>query len=268
MSDKHKHLEPTLDNLLDIIRSLRAPDGCPWDRKQTPKSLKSCIVEEVAELLDAIDNDDQVNLLEELGDILMNIAFQAVLAEEAGHFTMREVLCEIIDKMIRRHPHVFSDIEVNSVEDVMKVWAKAKASEGKKEHGSVLDGVPRSLSALLTAREVQKKAAKYGFDWECQEQIVDKIDEEVTELKDAMRDGDEELIDEEIGDLLFSVVNLSRFRKRDSAEELLDGTIKKFRKRFNFIEEELAGQNVALEDASIELMEKLWNEAKRTNIIK
>jgi MazG family protein len=268
MSDKHKHLEPTLDNLLDIIRSLRAPDGCPWDRKQTPKSLKSCMVEEVAELLDAIDNDDQVNLLEELGDILMNVAFQAVLAEEAGHFTMREVLCEIIDKMVRRHPHVFSDIEVDSVEDVMKVWAKAKASEGKKEHASVLDGVPRSLSSLLTAREVQKKAAKYGFDWECQEQIIEKIDEEINELKEAVRDGDEGLIDEEIGDLLFSVVNLSRFRKRASAEDLLGDTIKKFRTRFNFIEDELTEQQISLEDASIEMMEQLWNKAKQTNILK
>ena len=255
-------MEPTLDSLVEIIRRLRAPDGCPWDRKQTSESLKLCMIEEVAEFLDAIDNEDHENLREELGDLLMNISFQVVLAEENELFNMRDVLQEIIDKMIRRHPHVFADVEVNSVDDVMQVWAKAKAAEGKEAKKSILDGIPRNLSSLLTAREVQKKAAKVGFDWEHQEQILDKIDEEVAELKEAMAHGDEAHIDEEIGDLLFSVVNLSRFRKRSSAEDLLNASVKKFRSRFSYIEENLTAQNIKLEDASIELMESLWNQAK------
>ena len=260
---EHEHMEASLDSLVEIIRRLRAPDGCPWDRKQTFESLKICMIEEVAEVLDAIDNEDHTNLCEELGDLLMNITFHAVLAEENGLFKMQDVLREIIDKMIRRHPHVFADVEVDSVDDVMKVWMKAKAAEGKKEKESILDGIPRNLSSLLTAREVQKQAAKVGFDWECQKQILDKIDEEVAELKEAMTNGDEKHIDEELGDLLFAVVNLSRFRKRNSAEDLLNDSVKKFRNRFRYIEKKLKTRNIKLEDASIELMEKLWNEAKK-----
>ena len=260
---EHENMEASLDSLVEIIRRLRAPEGCPWDRKQTFESLKICMVEEVAEVLDAIDNVDHANLKEELGDLLMNISFHAVLAEENGLFCMQDVLREIIDKMIRRHPHVFADVEVNSVDDVMKVWMKAKAAEGKKEKESILDGIPRNLSSLLTAREVQKQAAKVGFDWERQEQILDKIDEEVMELKEAIANADDAHIDEEIGDLLFAVVNLSRFRKRNSAEDLLNDSVKKFRSRFRYIEKKLKAQNIKLEDASIELMEKLWNEAKK-----
>ncbi|MBU8902755.1 MAG: nucleoside triphosphate pyrophosphohydrolase [Victivallales bacterium] len=262
MSELH-HIKASLDSLVEIIRRLRAPDGCPWDREQTFESLKVCMIEEVAEFLDAIDNGDYDNLREELGDILMNITFHAVLAEENGLFNIQDVLRDIIDKMIRRHPHVFAGVEVNSVDDVMQVWMEAKAAEGKTAKNSILDGIPRSLSSLLTAREVQKKAAKIGFDWEHQEQIVDKIDEELAELKEAIANGDDAHIDEEIGDLLFAVVNLSRFRKRANAEDLLNASVKKFRSRFSYIEKNLSKQNIKLEDASIELMEKLWNEAKK-----
>ncbi len=262
MSEPH-HIKASLDSLVEIIRRLRAPDGCPWDREQTFESLKVCMIEEVAEFLDAIDNGDYENLREELGDLLMNITFHTVLAEENGLFTIQDVLRDIIDKMIRRHPHVFAGVEVNSVDDVMQVWMKAKAAEGKEAKNSILDGIPRNLSSLLTAREVQKKAAKVGFDWEHQEQIIDKIDEEIAELKEAIANGDDAHIDEEIGDLLFAVVNLSRFRKRPNAEDLLNASVKKFRSRFSYIEKNLSEQNIKLEDASIELMEKLWNEAKK-----
>jgi len=262
---EHEQMEASLDSLMEIIRRLRAPDGCPWDRKQTSESLKLCMIEEVAEFLDAIDNEDHENLREELGDLLMNISFHVVLAEENELFNMRDVLREIISKMIRRHPHVFADVEVNSVDDVMQVWAKAKAAEGKKAQKSILDGIPRNLSSLLTAREVQKKAAKVGFDWERQEQIIDKIDEEVAELKEAIHNGNEAHVDEEIGDLLFTMVNLSRFRKKSSAEDLLNASVKKFRSRFSYIEKNLEAQNIKLEDASIELMEKLWDQAKKTD---
>ncbi|MDD5698691.1 MAG: nucleoside triphosphate pyrophosphohydrolase [Victivallaceae bacterium] len=262
MAEHQPHPEPTFDNLVQVIRRLRSPQGCPWDRKQTFHSLKPCLAEEVAELLDAIDNEDYANLCEELGDILLNLISQTVIAEENGLFTMQDVLREIIAKIIRRHPHVFAGVEVESVDDVMKVWAQAKAAEGKAAPPSVLDGVPRHLSALLTAGKVQKKAAEYGFDWENQEQILDKIAEEVAELKAALTSGNDIHIDEEIGDLLFAVVNLSRFRKRSTAEDLLNASVRKFRKRFNYIEKELTAQNIQLEHASIELMEKLWNQAK------
>lgn len=258
----HQHLAPTLDSLLAILRRLRAPGGCPWDRKQTAESLKICLTEEVAEFLDAIDNRDYENLREELGDLFMNLAFQVIIAEEKQLFGIEEVFQEIIAKMLRRHPHVFADVEVESVDDVMHVWAKVKAAEGKAPPKSVLDGIPRSLSALLTAREVQKKAAKYGFDWERQEQILDKISEELAELAEALRQGDDAHVDEEIGDLLFAVVNLSRFRKRDCAEDLLHASIRKFRKRFGHIEDELNARGIKLEDAPLELMEELWRQAK------
>jgi len=157
-------------------------------------------VEEVYEFIDAVEENDSEMMKEELGDLCLHIVFQAQIAQEQGEFSMADALEEINKKLVRRHPHVFSDVEVDSVDDVMEVWKKAKAAEGKKEKESILDGIPRNLSSLLTAREVQKEAAKVGFDWEHQEQIVDKIEEEVAELKEAIANGDDAHVDEEIGD--------------------------------------------------------------------
>jgi MazG family protein len=257
-----KNLEPTAENLLKVMEKLRSPEGCPWDRKQTYQTLKRYLAEECAELMDAVDDEDPEGMCEELGDILMNVVFNAVIADEKGHFHFRDVLESIIAKMIRRHPHVFGDASVESADEVKLVWEDIKKAEKKPGRESLLDGVPRNLSALLSARAVQKKAALVGFDWDNQQQIVEKIEEELAEMKEAMACGHEEEVDEEIGDLLFSVVNLSRFRKRRTAEELLSDTVAKFRERFQFVESSLKAQGIPWEDASIELMEKFWQQAK------
>lgn len=259
----HEGIKPTTESLLTIMEKLRSPDGCPWDRQQTHQTLKHCLAEECAELMDAIDDAEPEAICEELGDILMIVVFNAVVAAEQGHFHLRDVLAGVIEKMIRRHPHVFGDEDIDSAEEVLRVWQKIKQTEKKPARQSLLDGVPRHLSALLAATAVQKKAASVGFDWTCQQQIVEKIDEELKELKDAVAVGREDEVDEEIGDLLFSLVNLARFRKRRSAEELLAATTRKFKRRFEYIEEHFEKSATGLEAASIEQLEALWQEAKR-----
>jgi MazG family protein len=194
----------------------------------------------------------------------MNIVFNCVIANEKGHFHFNDVLSGIIGKMIRRHPHVFGDTQVESADDVVVAWEKIKQREKKDAPvpESVLDGVPRNLSALLTARAVQRKAAKYGFDWSSEAQIVDKIAEELAELKDAMASGDQEHVDEELGDLLFAMVNLARFRDRTTPEALLNSATVKFKARFKYIEKELKACGKTLAEASLDEMEALWLQAK------
>lgn len=263
MSCDKREIAVSAAEMVEIMEKLRAPDGCPWDREQTHGSLKLFLAEECAELMDAIDAGDYDNMREELGDVLLNLVMNAVIADENGVFDFNDVMTELNRKLIRRHPHVFGNVVAENPEEVKKVWDEIKKDEKENaEPKSILDGVPRNLSALLWSEKIQRKAAKYGFDWECQEQILDKILEEVEELQDALRSGDEAEIDAEIGDLLFSVVNLARFRKRRTSEELLGGTIRKFTVRFKYIESELKKRNIDLKDAGIDLMEKLWQEAK------
>jgi len=251
--------------LVEVMEKLRGPDGCPWDKKQTHKTLKTYLVEECAELLDAIDDDKNEDICEELGDVLMHVVLNAVIAGEKGHFDINEVAKLSAEKMIRRHPHVFSDVTVNGSEDVVDLWEKIKKQEKKCPHkiNSLMDGMPRNFPALLRAEKIQKKAASVGFDWETPAQILEKIDEEVHELKEAFTSDKQENIDEEIGDLLFAVVNLVRFRKRASAEELLASANTKFIKRFKYIEQALSQKGKSLEEADIAEMEKLWQEAKK-----
>ncbi|MFA7230200.1 MAG: nucleoside triphosphate pyrophosphohydrolase [Victivallaceae bacterium] len=257
-----EEFDPTAEVLLKVMERLRSPDGCPWDREQTHQTLKLYLAEECAELMDAIDDEDPEAICEELGDILMNVVFNAVIAAENGQFHFRDVLASIIAKMIRRHPHVFAEENVKSSDEVLRIWEKVKKAENKPGRESVLDGIPRNLSALLSARTVQKRAARYGFDWTDQQQIMAKIEEELAELKAAIAGGNDTEVDEEIGDLLFSVVNLSRFRKRRTAEDLLSDTVRKFKYRFKYLERKLIEQGIGLEAASIEQMEYLWQEAK------
>lgn len=249
-----------IENLVSIMKKLRAPEGCPWDREQTHSSLKKCLMEECGELMDAIDEKNDHEMCEELGDILMNIILQANIAEERGVFTFADVTDMISEKMIRRHPHVFGEEKVRSSADVLGLWDRIKKEE-KKERKSVLDGIATHCPALLQAEKMQKKASKYGFDWSRQEQILDKIQEELDEVREALKEGNEEHVDEEIGDLLFAAANLSRFRKRASGEELLAAASRKFARRFRAIEEGLAAKNKTLEEASIEEMEELWDKA-------
>jgi tetrapyrrole methylase family protein/MazG family protein len=257
-SKQHK-----ISELVEVIRTLLSENGCPWDREQTHSTLKKFLIEECAELLDAIDDNDDEGICEELGDILMHIVFHSAIAEKEGRFSFDDVIEVVTAKMIRRHPHVFGTETAENADAVLDIWHKVKSEEkGDRGFTSVLDGIPRHMPALSRARDLQKKAAKVGFDWEKQEQVLEKIEEELEELKQAFASGDNSAIEEEIGDLLFAVVNFSRFRKGTPAEELLAKANEKFINRFRYIEQQLKKQGKTPDDASIEEMEFLWNKSK------
>jgi MazG family protein len=264
-------MSKTFDELVSVMSRLRAPGGCPWDREQTYASLAQYLLEEAYETFDAIQEADQTgdtrNLREELGDILLQVVFHSTIAAEKGDFTIDEVTGGVTQKLVLRHPHVFGDANLETARDVLDNWDTLKANErkasGKKEveADSLLDDVPIHFPALLEALKLTKKAAKVGFDWEDAEQIFDKLDEETGELKMAIEENDPGKIDEEIGDLLFVIVNLAR--KFDvEPETALKKTNRKFRRRFGFIERELKTRGKQLEESSLEEMDALWNESK------
>ncbi|MBO5763366.1 MAG: nucleoside triphosphate pyrophosphohydrolase [Lentisphaeria bacterium] len=255
-------LPPTLDSLVAILERLRAPGGCPWDREQTRETLSRCLAEECAEFLEAVDHKDIDSICDELGDLLMNVILQAVVAREQGDFTLADVFGNVNSKLVRRHAHVFGDATAETATDVLAVWEKIKSKEKNYHRTSVLDGVPCEMSSLNRAEKLQRKAAKVGFDWDSEAGIIAKIEEELAEFKEAWQKGDQDHADEELGDLLFAVSNLTRFRKRRTAEELLRSANDKFIRRFQFIEQELAAQNIAIADAGIDRMETLWQQAK------
>ncbi len=255
---------PTLESLLFILRKLRAPGGCPWDKEQTRRTLSRCLAEECAEFLDAVDRDDKDELLDELGDVLMNVVFQAVVAEEAGEFTPEDVLRNLNAKLIQRHPHVFGEVKVNNASEVTAVWEKVKREREGRVKESLMDGIPASLSALNRAEKLQKKAASAGFDWQDVSGILDKVREELDELEAELARGDEAAADDELGDIFFALSNLARFRKRGTSEELLRGTSARFEARFRYMESTLRREGLAVEEATPERREGLWNEAKRS----
>jgi MazG family protein len=268
-------MSKSFDELVSIMARLRAPGGCPWDREQTYASLSQYLLEEAYETFDAIHEADATghtaNLSEELGDLLLQVVFHSTIGAEKGDFTIDDVAAGVAQKLVLRHPHVFGDTKLEHAKDVLDNWDTLKANEraasGKevKDHDSILDEVPVHFPALLEALKVTKKAAKVGFDWKDTEQIFDKLDEEIAELKVAIGEGDTSHIDEEIGDLLFVVVNLAR-RLDIEPETALKKTNRKFRKRFRFIEDALAETGMSLEEASIETMDGLWNDSKSSNI--
>ncbi|WNB92025.1 nucleoside triphosphate pyrophosphohydrolase [Bacillus sp. NEB1478] len=244
--------------LKNVIARLRGPGGCPWDQKQTHVTLKKYLIEEAYEVLDAIDEEDDEAIAEELGDVMLQILLHAQIGEEEGFFAIEDVIEALTEKMIRRHPHVFGDVKAEDADEVVANWEAIKAKEkGKLERESLLDGVPTGLPAMQRAFQYQKKAAKVGFDWEDIEPVYDKIMEELKEFQDA--EGEEQL--KELGDILFSVVNLARFYKIDP-EEALNATNRKFYKRFNYIESSLKAKNLSFDDVSLEEMDRFWNEAK------
>ena len=252
-----------IDQVLEIMRQLRdTKRGCPWDREQTLPSLKPFLIEECYELLDAIDSGDVEKHKEELGDILLQVVFQTQLRQEEGKFTFDDVAALLAAKLIRRHPHVFGKVKVTGSKDVLTRWEAIKKKEKLSARRSVVDGVPRHLPALMKAHQVQSRAARVGFDWTAIHDVVAKVDEEIAEVKHALAQGDRERIREEIGDLLFAVVNLSRFQKMD-AEELLAGTVGKFVRRFQEIERRLHRKKKKLTDCSLAEMDKIWNDVKR-----
>jgi MazG family protein len=251
--------------LVGIMARLRAPGGCPWDREQTFDSIKPFTLEETYEVLDAIDRRNWKDLAEELGDFLLQAVFYAQMASEQDLFRIEDALDAINQKLIRRHPHVFGDETAQSADDVKKIWGEAKAAEkrgqGKAEEG-LLHSVPRALPALVEAQQIASRAAHVGFDWENSEQVIEKLHEELAELDEARRSAAQDELEDEMGDLLFVLVNLARFVKVDP-EQALRKTNAKFRKRFGFIERTLAERGKKLEDSNIQEMEALWQEAKK-----
>ena len=244
---------------------LRAPGGCPWDREQTFDSIKPYTLEETYEVLDAIDRRDWDELREELGDFLLQAVFYAQMAEEQKLFGIADALDTVNQKLVRRHPHVFGEESAETSGDVKRIWGEVKATERKnkgKEDDSLLASVPRAMPALVEAQQISSRAAGVGFDWENAEQVIEKLHEELGELAEARRGVSQGDLENEIGDLLFVLVNLARFVKVDP-EQALRRTNSKFRDRFSYVERKLAERGKKPRDSNIEEMEELWQEAKR-----
>lgn len=249
--------------LLGILRQLRSPEGgCPWDIRQRKEDISRYLIEEAYELVEAIEGSSPVHQCEEMGDLLFQILFLARISEEKGEFDISRVLQGIAEKMIRRHPHVFKGEVVETVGEVKANWERIKEElEHKKKPAGILSGVSKALPALIRAQRITEKAAEVGFDWERIGDVLLKIEEEIRELKGALESRKQPAVKEEIGDILFSVVNLSRFAGVD-AEEALRNTVEKFMKRFEFVEKELERQGKPVKGATLEEMDRLWDEAK------
>ena len=250
------------DRLLDLMRRLRAPGGCPWDAEQTHESLKRYLLEETYEVMEAIDSKSTKMLKEELGDLLLQTVFHTVIAEENGDFTMDDVLQVLCDKLVRRHPHVFSGLKIDSINDLVVNWENIKKVEKGDERISALSGVPPQLPALLHAQKITEKASRVGFDWDHVDSVFAKVLEELKELEETLITGDQERMEAELGDLLFATVNLGRFLSINP-EDALRKTISRFITRFNHVEDSLHAQGRTLQEASLEQMDSLWEEAKK-----
>ena len=251
-----------INDLLEIMRSLRAPGGCPWDAEQNHESIRKNLIEETYEVVEAIDKKDSGMLLEELGDLLMQVVFHAQMEDEKGVFNFDDVADGVCKKLIERHPHVFGEVEVSGVDDVLDNWdAIKRRKKGQKKGSEPMLSVPRELPALMRAAKIQQKASAVGFDWPDVSGAYDKIIEETQELRKAVESGVQDDVIEELGDLLFSVVNVSRFLKCD-AEEALTAASDKFINRFIRVEQLAKENGVDMEKASLEKLDKLWDIAK------
>ena len=259
-----KDVEQKFAELLDVMARLRSEAGCPWDKEQTHLSLKPCLLEETYELLDALDDGDPKILQEELGDVLLQVVFHSQIAAEEGRFTAADVISQLTEKLIRRHPYVFAGEPLpQDTAAVLKQRMQIKTSERKDgESRSALGNVPKAMPALARAQSITRRASHLGFDWSDIEPVWKKIQEEIDELKTAAASGDKTRAGEELGDLLFSVVNLARFLDVE-AEEALAGTIDRFTRRFHYIEARLHEADKRFEQTSLAEMDKLWEEAKR-----
>ncbi len=251
----------SFEELVSLMHTLRGPNGCPWDRDQTLGSLKPFIIEESYEVVDAIDRDDRPSLQEELGDFLLQAVFVAEITREEGSFDIEDAITAIHDKLVRRHPHVFGDVEARDAEQVLVNWEKLKNEERKAENKSLLAGVPQSLPALLKASRLTEKAARVGFDWRRAEDVFAKIEEEIGELREAVAEKESSRIHDEVGDLLFTIANIAR--KLDvNAEEALQTANRKFRRRFESMERAVRARGRNLDQLTLEEMDALWDEAK------
>ena len=254
----------SFESFAEIVAHLRAPNGCPWDREQTHETLRKHLLEESYEAITAIDSGDFADMREEFGDLLLQVVLQSQIANEEGQFNVNQVVHGIHSKLVRRHPHVFGDVKLDGVDGVLANWEKLKEKErkDKKQAKGLLDGVPAALPALSQAQEYQDRAARVGFDWPEIEGVLDKVKEEIEEIKDAETDFE---LASEIGDLFFALVNVARWKKVD-AESALRGTNFKFKKRFAHVEQGAKNLGRNLSDLSLEEMDELWNEAKNRGI--
>lgn len=246
-----------LEELINTVRILRSENGCQWDREQTHKSLKPNMLEEAYEAIDAIDNNDMKHLKEELGDVLLQVVLHSQIADEEKAFNIEDVAKELNEKLIRRHPHVFGNVEVNSTQDILNNWEQIKKQE-KTHRTSVMDGISKAQSALMSAQKISKKAVKVGFEWDCEETLYQCVFSEIKEFQDACKEKNTEHIEEEMGDILFAIVNLARWNKLDAEQALLKAN-KKFITRFKKMEK-LATK--PLEEYSFEEFDALWKQAK------
>jgi MazG family protein len=247
----------SFERLVKIMDDLR--EKCPWDKKQTIQTLRQLTLEETYELTDAITEENWKAIKEELGDLLLHIVFYAKIGSEQNQFTLGEVINGICDKLIVRHPHIYGDVQVNNEDDVKRNWEKIKLKEGKK---SVLSGVPKALPSLVKAMRLQEKAKQVGFEWENKEQVWEKVEEEVNEMKEAIKENDPKKVEEEFGDVIFSLVNFARFLNID-AENALEITNKKFIDRFTQMEQAAQASGRSLNDMKLEEMDAIWNEIKQ-----
>ncbi|SET78725.1 tetrapyrrole methylase family protein / MazG family protein [Oceanobacillus limi] len=255
-------LNHSFSRLREVIAILRGPDGCPWDREQTHESLREYAIEEVYELIEAIDDEDDEGIIEELGDNLLQVMLHSQIGEDDGYFTIDDVIRSITEKMIHRHPHVFQDTKVNTVDDVYKNWDVLKKEEKGEHRKSILDGVPNHLPSLAKAYKLQKKAAKVGFDWDDVQDIWKKLDEEIEEVKEAIAEKNMGEIEKELGDILFVLANISRYYKINP-EIALNQTNQKFISRFSYIEEQIQQNGKEMDQSSLEEMDYYWNQAKK-----
>ncbi len=249
-------------DLVDIMKILRSPDGCPWDRVQTHESIRQNFIEETYEAIEAIDTADTELLKEELGDVMMQVVFHALMEEETGSFDIDDVCDEVCKKLIVRHPHVFADAVADTAEQVLTNWDKIKMqTKSQKSQSEVLGSVSKALPALMYSQKIQHKAAKVGFDFEKTDDALSKVSEELSELKAAINNNDSDNMSEELGDLLFSVVNVARFIKVDSEKALYDATLK-FTDRFGKVEALCKERSIDMSKAPISVLDSLWEEVK------
>ncbi len=252
-----------IDDLVAIIKVLRAPDGCPWDREQTHESIKKNFIEETYEVVEAINKQSTDMLREELGDVLLQIVLHSEMESENGNFSFDDVVNDIVQKLVVRHPHVFGEVVANNTAEALNSWDAVKLkTKGQKNQTESMLSVPRELPALMRAQKIQHKAAKIGFDWDNVGGAVDKLYEEIDELKTAMEQGKRFDIEDEFGDVLFSCVNIARFIDVDS-EEALTASTDKFMSRFSLVEQMASEQGIDMKSSSIEELDRLWDKAKK-----
>ncbi len=250
-----------IDRLIETIARLRAPGGCPWDREQTHTSILSCMLDEVYEFFEAAENNDIEGMREELGDLLLQVVLHAQMAQEAKAFSIHDVAREINEKLIRRHPHVFGDVQASTSKEVLKNWETIKRTE-KQHRKYLVDGIPDALPALFRAEKMQRRVARVGFDWSDIAPVLAKVEEEFAEFRTAIENKDHENAAEELGDILFALVNVGR-HANICAEDALRATVKKFGRRFRFIEDKFAEMGKDMKKATLEEMDKYWEESKK-----